>query len=123
LMLDYWKRNPMPSEGYVLERMGQEVKNFLTNFRSRTSESAMSKNEPDVPSTPGEAADVPSFEKHRWLYDRLSLARLLAQAGFREVEVCSHDSSRIPDYASYRLDTLEDGSIRKPDSFFMEGTK
>ena len=123
LMLDYWKQNPMPSEDYVVERMGQEVKNFLNNFRSATSENAMSKSGPDVSNPPGEPSEILTFERHRWLYDRLSLARLLAKAGFEEVEVCSHNSSRIDDYESYRLDTLENGSIRKPDSFFMEGTK
>jgi predicted SAM-dependent methyltransferase len=123
VMLEYWKQNPMPSEEYVLERMGQEVKNFLTGFRSMTSDHVVSESGPDVSNLQGEPSEGLTFERHRWLYDRLSLARLLAQAGFQEAEVCSHQSSRITNFEAYHLDSLEDGSIRKPDSFFMEGTK
>jgi predicted SAM-dependent methyltransferase len=123
LMLEYWKRNPMPCEDYVLERMGEEVKNFLNVFR-RTASSGIEKgNTPQDLMTEPQPSQSLSFERHRWLYDRLSLTRLLAESGFREIEQCSHDNSRIPDFARYQLDTLEDGGIRKPDSLFMEGLK
>lgn len=123
VMLEYWKRNPMPCEDYVLERMGAEVKNFLGSFRSGGSTNVESKTEAVVPGPSDRAFETLAFERHRWLYDRLSLARLLAETGFGEVQVCAHNSSMIPDFETYRLDTLEDGRIRKPDSFFMEGVK
>jgi predicted SAM-dependent methyltransferase len=123
LMLEYWKRTPMPCEDYVLERMGEEVKNFLSVFRATKSAERGHESEPEAPV----AGDLPSetlkFEKHRWLYDRLSLARLLAEVGFREVNPVAHNISRIPGFETYHLDTLENGSIRKPDSLFMEGVK
>jgi predicted SAM-dependent methyltransferase len=123
LMLEYWKQNPMPCEDYVLERMGQEAKNFLSSYRSRPSSNAMCETEPQPPIDVEAASQVLWFERHRWLYDRLSLARLLAAIGFREVAVSAHNKSKIPSFEIYHLDALEDGSIRKPDSFFIEGVK
>lgn len=63
-----------------------------------------------------------SGEVHRWMYDRISLARLLHQAGFQDVRVCRADESAIPNFEHYQLDTCK-GQIRKPDSLFMEAIK
>jgi hypothetical protein len=60
---------------------------------------------------------------HQWMYDRLSLGRILATAGFGEVRVCSATDSAITDFTSYALDTDEAGAVRKPDSLFMEARK
>ena len=122
-MLEYWKKNPMPCEDYVLERMGQEVKNFLSVFRVAIPKEKGNQTEPEIPIADDSPSERLTFEKHRWLYDRLSLARLLAQVGFKEVDPVAHNISRIPDFETYHLDTLEDGRIRKPDSLFMEGVK
>jgi predicted SAM-dependent methyltransferase len=123
LMLEYWKRNPMPSEDYVLQRMGEEVRNFLSYFRATTSKERVNEAEPELPIAEEALSERLAFEKHRWLYDRLSLARLLAVVGFHEVDPVAHNVSRIPDFETYHLDTLENGDIRKPDSLFMEGLK
>jgi SAM-dependent methyltransferase len=64
-----------------------------------------------------------SGEIHRWMYDRFSLGRLLKEAGCTGVRICRHDESRIPDFASYLLDSTPSGLPRKPDSLFMEGLK
>jgi predicted SAM-dependent methyltransferase len=68
-----------------------------------------------------------SGEIHRWMYDRSSLRRLLERVGFREVRVCTATESRIPDFASYWLDTnpptVNNGRVRKPDSLFIEAVK
>jgi len=61
-------------------------------------------------------------EIHRWLYDRFSLAKLLDQAGLVAVKSCSATESGIPDFNTYELDVLH-GTVRKPDSIFMEATK
>lgn len=61
-----------------------------------------------------------SGEVHRWMYDRFSLGRILREASFNEVVVCSPDVSRIPGFAAYDLDVVN-GVVRKPDSLFMEG--
>lgn len=63
-----------------------------------------------------------SGEIHRWMYDRVSLRHLLEQIGFVEITVCSADQSRIPNFAHYSLDMVE-GTVRKPDSLFMEAMK
>jgi len=63
-----------------------------------------------------------SGEIHRWMYDRVSLERLLAQSGFVDIAVCKADQSRIPDFHTYSLDVVN-GEVRKPDSLFMEAIK
>ena len=63
-----------------------------------------------------------SGEIHRWMYDRFSLGRLMANAGFAEIQVVSAHVSSIPDFARYKLDIV-DGVVRKPDSLVMEGVK
>ncbi|MDD2541683.1 MAG: hypothetical protein PHH28_11660, partial [Desulfuromonadaceae bacterium] len=63
-----------------------------------------------------------SGEIHRWMYDRFSLGRLMANVGFVEIRVVSASVSSIPDFARYNLD-IADGVVRKPDSLVMEGVK
>jgi len=63
-----------------------------------------------------------SGEIHRWMYDRFSLGRLMANAGFAQIRVVSASLSSIPDFACYKLD-IADGIVRKPDSLVMEGVK
>jgi hypothetical protein len=63
-----------------------------------------------------------SGEIHCWMYDRYSLHRLLAQAGFTSIKLCKADESSIPNFGSYNLD-LSEKFIRKPDSIYMEAMK
>ncbi|QDT03590.1 hypothetical protein K227x_19740 [Rubripirellula lacrimiformis] len=63
-----------------------------------------------------------SGEIHRWMYDRVSLGRLLVELGFDAPRPCRAEESRIHHFDSYQLD--RDGeSIRKPDSLFFEAVK
>lgn len=62
-------------------------------------------------------------EVHQWMYDRYSLSRLLFAAEFCDPIKQSATSSRIPNWTSFHLDTLPDGSMIKPDLFFMEAIK
>lgn len=64
-----------------------------------------------------------SGEVHQWMYDRFSLARLLQQSGFDKSKVVSATESNIPGWTSYNLDTNPDGTVYKPDSFYMEAIK
>ena len=60
-------------------------------------------------------------EVHRWMYDRFDLTDLLSRHGFTDVEVTSHDRSRIAGWDWYRLDSTPGGEApRKPDSLFLE---
>jgi SAM-dependent methyltransferase len=117
-MRRYWQQQPMPVEEFVLQRMGQEVRQVLDELRRMPRE---------IPSAPRNPAALLQFQQsgelHRWMYDRYSLGRLLAQSGFVGVRVCAAQESAIPDFNRYGLDLSEDGSVRKPDSLFMEATR
>lgn len=63
-----------------------------------------------------------SGQVHQWMYDRLSLKRLLEETGFIDVKICQANESRIEQFSSFNLDTLN-GRVRKPDSLFMEAVK
>ncbi|MBK1656075.1 TylF/MycF/NovP-related O-methyltransferase [Allochromatium vinosum] len=120
-MLAYWRQNPMPAETFVLERMGSEVKNAVRALRaSKNEDTSNAFTHLDLE---GIARFRLSGEVHQWMYDRYSLGKLLTESGFESVKVCRANESSIPDFGSYLLDIERDGSIRKPDSLFMEGLK
>jgi predicted SAM-dependent methyltransferase len=120
-MLKYWKRNPMPAESFVLERMGKEAGDIIRQLREHPP--AAEPAHPPCRAPEEIAAFRETGEIHQWMYDRHSLAKILEQAGFAEVSVCAAAESRIPHFVSYHLDTNADGSVRKPDSLFMEAVK
>ena len=64
-----------------------------------------------------------SGEPRLWMYDRLSLGRLLERLGFVGASVKAAQTSDIPGFPRYLLDTGSDGAARKPDSLFMEARK
>lgn len=59
-------------------------------------------------------------ELHRWMYDEVSLARLLASYGFREIRRVAADESRIPGWHTFGLDLNSDGRPHQPSSVWME---
>ena len=130
-MLAYWKQNPMPAEAFVIERLGSEVLNALVALRSSTEGAFDEETEEQGPEVLGtvesDALRIGQFrlsgEVHQWMYDRYSLSVLLREAGFQKVHICGADESDIPNFNSYLLDIEADGSVRKPDSLFMEGSK
>lgn len=119
-MLDYWKKDPMPAEDFVYERMGGEARNVTTALR--TSEQGI-----QAAQVRHSAADVGHFriggEVHQWMYDRVSLAKMLNTAGFVEIRSCKASESSIQGWPNYHLDTDELGQTRKPDSLFIEARK
>lgn len=62
-------------------------------------------------------------ERHRWMYDEYSLKALFEEVGFSQVRRLRYNESGIRDFASYRLDSMEDGSPYKNNSLYMEGTR
>ncbi len=62
-------------------------------------------------------------EIHKWMYDHYSLSRLLASVGFEQVVRRDPASSYLANWASWHLDTCEDGSTYKPDSLYVEAIK
>lgn len=119
-MARYWKQDPMPTEDFVISRMGSEVRNVITDLRRLESAA------PTNPPRPS-AQDIGKFrlsgEIHQWMYDRFSLASLMRNAGFADIRICQADQSAIPGFNAFLLDIEADGSSRKPDSLYMEATK
>jgi predicted SAM-dependent methyltransferase len=124
-MLNYWKQNPVPAYDFVISRVGSEAARAIASMHKRGAQ-------PDL--DPGSLTADESFPQavgqfrlsgqcHLWMYDRYSLGKLFTGAGFSEIRVCQHDESAIPDFNSYLLDIEADGTVRKPDSFYMEGRK
>jgi SAM-dependent methyltransferase len=61
-------------------------------------------------------------ETHQWMYDRISLAALLTQLGYREPRLQTYASSSIPGWPRYGLDTDDAGQEYKPGSLYLEAT-
>lgn len=55
-------------------------------------------------------------ETHQWMYDRVNLAVLLEQAGFRDVTLQPFNQSGIPGWKTYGLDLEE----HRMESLYME---
>jgi predicted SAM-dependent methyltransferase len=64
-----------------------------------------------------------SGDPHLWMYDRYSLAQALESAGFQDPQVMGPTESQIPGWTNYHLDTEPDGTVYKPDSFYVEARK
>jgi predicted SAM-dependent methyltransferase len=64
-----------------------------------------------------------SGEIHQWMYDKYSAKKLLLETGFKNIVQRTAFDSYIDNWCYYNLDTSSDGSVRKPDSFFMEAVK
>lgn len=110
------KRNPFRSPVGRLRRFIGRVRKDL----SRTARSVLAG--PQADAAYREAAFRQSGEVHRWMYDRVSLSRVLEEAGFQAMTVATAISSRIARFADYELDSVG-GRVRKPDSLFVEAVK
>jgi SAM-dependent methyltransferase len=62
-------------------------------------------------------------ETHQWMYDRVTLRDLLSDLGYRNAAVMRYDRSRVPDWTSYGLDSVEGGGEYKPGSLYVEAEK
>jgi len=123
-MLHYWRQNPMPAEEFVMRRMGQEVREFCRAFRASPTPAAPVDASPaEEPSPAAITRFRASGELHRWMYDQFSLRELLRKVGFDQARKCAASESQIPGFNTYGFDLLADGSVRKPDSLFMEALK
>jgi len=64
-----------------------------------------------------------SGEVHRWMYDTVSIKRLLRRFGFIEARTMGPTASRVPFFHQFKLDSLDGKTARKPDSSFVEAIK
>lgn len=123
-MLKYWMQNPMPAEEYVIARVGSEAVTVINQLRNPPGDKGSSERSPYYEE---DYETIGKFrlsgEVHLWMYDRYSLKMLLTTAGFDNAKQCRADESAIQGFNDYFLDTERDGSVRKPDSLFMEAKK
>jgi predicted SAM-dependent methyltransferase len=123
-MAKYWKQDPLPEEEFIVQRCGWELKQFLQAYRSNPAKKQKPAPAPPRPHSPGQTAKFrEGGEIHKWMYDRYSLRRLLEDLHFADCKCCAAHESLIPNFNSYLLDLNPDGSVRKPDSLFMEAIK
>jgi predicted SAM-dependent methyltransferase len=123
-----WWSRPLASRDLIVDRLGQEATKQLEDIDKAiaTGQPPLQPEEVYHAKAVGDTEEMKfrsTGEIHRWMYDRISLKRLLSDAGFRDIRVCSPTESRIPNFVAYHLDTDEKGKVRKPDSLFMEALK
>lgn len=151
-MLDYLRQYPLPNKAFVYERIGEEGRELVKALRNSTVRLQKGNHSlpaflrkllrgfRTLPSLAKRriiwwlleeedrrALAIGRFrlagEVHQWAYDRFSLARLLEKTGFHEPQLLDANTSRIPNWTTFHLDTLPDGQVIKPDLFFMEAIK
>jgi predicted SAM-dependent methyltransferase len=125
-MRRWWSCDPVPCRELIERRLGAEASSAIEALAADRSRSGT----PAIPvdeilcSPPAGGREAVRFaargEKHQWMYDRLSLADLLAAAGFRGPRQVAAAESRIPGFAAFELDADAAGRPHKPDSLFME---
>ncbi|MBL9118707.1 MAG: methyltransferase domain-containing protein [Phycisphaerae bacterium] len=130
LMLRWWRRDPVPAEDLVVERLGAEARDGLAWVRRRRAEAGAEGREKALdaktwleesePSAEEQTAFRMTGEAHRWMYDRVSLSQLLQGEGFAEPAVRTAHESRIEGWGEYLLDADAQGRPHKPDSLFVE---
>ncbi|MFN9668515.1 MAG: class I SAM-dependent methyltransferase, partial [Pseudanabaena sp.] len=151
-MAEYFIREKLDNQEFVLERCGVEAEQLLESGRktwesrqTNTKENKFKALLKQVYKTihhPERIRDLflkvllgkefeslqigrfrQSGEIHQWMYDRYSLSKLLKEFGFEKITQRSASDSFIPNWNIYNLDTEADGSIYKPDSLYMEAIK
>jgi predicted SAM-dependent methyltransferase len=123
-----WFSRPLLAREFIVDRLGQEAGEWILKIE-RMIENGYKPIDPEMvyqihdPDLSEELKFRHSGEIHRWMYDRISLERLLRSAGFSYVYLCNAYESSIEGFINYQLDTDSFGKIRKPDSLFMEAVK
>jgi predicted SAM-dependent methyltransferase len=129
IMRRWWSCDPVPARDCIETRLGEEAVAGIAAVAAVRETAGAAPLEPAEifaaePASPRAAVRYAGRgERHRWMYDRVSLGDLLAEAGFVEVGRTDALDSRIPGFAVACLDTDQDGRPRKPDSLYMEGVR
>lgn len=129
LMRRWWACDPVPARGFIEARLGQEAAAGIAAVAAARQSSGSAAVEAGeifsaMPATPRAARRFATLgERHRWMYDHVSLGDVLAAAGFAEVRRTDANTSRIADFAEACLDADSAGRPWKPDSLYMEGVK
>lgn len=67
--------------------------------------------------------DTTLGEKHRWMYDRIGLTRLVSKCGFTDLKFLDASNSQIPFFSDHELDIDRDGKPHKLFSLYLEARK
>lgn len=59
-------------------------------------------------------------ETHQWMWDRVSLPAVLEEAGFKNPQVMTFNTSSLEDWPGYLLDQDEHGEEYRPGSLYVE---
>jgi SAM-dependent methyltransferase len=137
-MRDYYRQDPIPAQGFVMERMGGDARRMAQSGRRKPWQGIHSLRKPLrlvqlglfrflLGSHNYRALQIGRFrlhgEIHQWMYDRYSLGKLLEESCFQNINVENADTSAIENWVDFRLDTEPDGSVYKPDSLYLEAVK
>lgn len=134
-MLIYLSRETIPVKEFILERLGVEAKRVFEDVKAENNEDGKGSYLSTLRGFVGlflmgskdsnaKAVDFRrSGEVHRWMYDSVSLKKLIEDIGFTGVVRRTALDSYISEWKGHNLDTEPDGSVYKPDSLFMEGIK
>lgn len=129
LMRHWWSCDPVPAREFIEGRLGEEATAGIAAIAAERAAAGRTAPEPAAvfaarPPSAWKAARLAARgERHRWMYDRVSLTGLLVETGFGEVGPTDATSSRIPGFAAAGLDATSAGRPRKPDSLYVEGVR
>ena len=152
-MRAYLQQNPLPSEAFVYERIGEVGREMVSSLRASVGQVGHSSENLSLGIgaflrkmgrhmgvqlaqklvfwATGrrfiEACRLGRFrmggEVHQWMYDRYSIEQLMISVGLKDPRQESALTSRISGWTDVPLDVLPDRTVRKPDSLFMEGLR
>lgn len=116
LMISAWQRADENLTAFIRSRVGSELDCIPRN------------SQPSPLSLPEQPLALPilnrdfllSGERHQWMYDNVSLTALLKDAGFVNIKTCSCNTTN---FGGFQPDCSEQGTPRKPDSFYIEAQK
>src|SRR5258706_8083028 len=126
-MLEYLSQDPLQNEAFVLERIGEEGRELLAAIRGAAPSPAqqlrpgLRRRIKDALVTRWYGADALlamkigrfrlSGEVHQWLYDQLSLKRVLESAGFSEPTMRTAGESAIAGWRGFCLEITDAGHV------------
>jgi SAM-dependent methyltransferase len=129
IMRRWWSCDPIPCRDLIESRLGAEATAAMTALAGDRARDGTAAAAPGsiLMVEPGAAREALRFaargERHQWMYDRISLADMLAATGFTEARRVGPAESSIPGFAGYELDADAEARPHKPDSLFMEAVR